>query len=84
MIKMKTAEKLLIKKGFIEDTDFYRSDNNQKIIIRTSCKLSEKNFYDYDEKETPLTIDDRDLQFIKDDFRFTILRCEDCCCCAGW
>ena len=33
MIKLKTAEKLLIKKSFIEDTDFYRSDNNQKIII---------------------------------------------------
>ena len=84
MIRMKTAERLLIKKGFKEGTDFYRSENRQQIIICRSCKLSENNFYDYDEKETPLTIDDKDLQFIKGDYRFVILRCEDCCCCAGW
>jgi hypothetical protein len=53
------------------------------IVIR-SCELSPDNFYDYNENEKPLIIDNKELEFLRDEFQVCILSCCGCCDCAGW
>lgn len=62
----------------------YFRDGNNRLIIEESCALGD-NFYDYGEVPKKLRIDDPELRnLLLNDWRITILRCEDCCCCAGW
>ena len=60
---------------------YERSENGQAIQI-LACKVGD-NFYDYDEAEKPITFYSR-LNFLKNDPRIQIIKCEDCCGCAGW
>lgn len=77
MIKLKDIEKKLKK----EKVRYFRSENEQFLYVY-SCDIG-NNFYDYGEEEPPLKIKS-EFSFLKDDFRIKIIRCCDCCCCAGW
>ena len=57
------------------------SDDNQKIYI-LSCNIGD-NFYDYDEAPRP-TVFNKKFDFLKNDKRIEIIKCDECCGCAGW
>lgn len=82
MIKLKEITKYLDKNGI----SYWRSENNQKLILRACAFNSEteSNFYDYGEPPKPIKCFDQKMQFIFNDPRVVVINCGECWGCAGW
>ena len=84
MMKLKDIESYLDKKNI----RYYRSENNQKIIV-PACAFDSKNhtnFYDYGEpyKAPQCYNKNKFFQELFNDPRIIIENCSNCCGCAGW
>ncbi|NLA64220.1 MAG: hypothetical protein GX857_13605 [Bacteroidales bacterium] len=78
-MKLEELEKLLKEKGI--SYTCYDEETGVRIL---SCALGEDNFYDYGERPKKTKIDDKELRFLENHPKVTILECCNCCACAGW
>lgn len=63
---------------------YIEEDDTRENYIRIyACSLGD-NFFDYGEDEKDLQIDDVELKFLENESKVSILKCCDCCGCAGW
>ncbi len=77
-MELEDLEKLLKEKGI----DYVCYDEESGVRI-AACALGD-NFYDYGERPKKVRIDDKELRFLKNHPKVTIVECCDCCGCAGW
>jgi len=73
MLKLKEIEKMFY--------DTYRTENGQKLCIY-ACNVGE-NGYEYGEPEPPITYYP-EYEFLRNDPRILLIRCDDCCQCGSW
>ena len=61
----------------------YRSSNGQTLFV-LNCAVAKKCCYNYYDKEIPPFKFDTEWEYLKDDHRIEIIRCDDCCGCGDW
>ena len=82
MESLKSIERKIRKANSFRDP-CSRSCNNQTLFV-LNCAVAKNCCYGYCDKEIPPFKFDPEWEYLRDDPRIEVVRCEDCCGCGDW